>query len=129
MVGLEPFYKKQLQLPPKKPQTIDNDVNTVGVYNTCYLAMHYMRQNVERGGQIIITSSGLCTFSNYIVYQKLIRSLINSRWNLPILCYPPLYRFQACRSGLHALSRARPPPRRHPRQRHASRCRSHPLHE
>lgn len=66
LVGLEPFYKIQSNLPPKKPQMIDNEVNTVGVYYTCYLAMHYMRQNPEKsGGQIIITSSGKCDCKGY----------------------------------------------------------------
>lgn len=68
VVGLEPYYKLATSLPPKKPQTLDNDVNTVGVYNTCYLAMHYMRQNTAiKGGQIIITSSGM---TRRLTYQS-----------------------------------------------------------
>ncbi|EXJ78176.1 hypothetical protein A1O3_09337 [Capronia epimyces CBS 606.96] len=66
LVGLEPFYKIQT-LPPKKPQMVDNEVNTVGVYYTCYLAMHYMRQNPVKGGQIIITSSAAGIYPSYSI--------------------------------------------------------------
>ncbi|KAF2101756.1 NAD(P)-binding protein [Rhizodiscina lignyota] len=57
IVDTAPFYAPQAELPPPPLPLLCQDVCLTGVVYASYLAMHYMRQNPSKGGNIIMTSS------------------------------------------------------------------------
>lgn len=58
IAGRANFYDRATSWPPKPPSLLVQDVNLMGAELSAYLAMHFMRQNNEPGGVIVLTASG-----------------------------------------------------------------------
>ena len=58
IIGNSSFYDQAKQWPPKIPSLSVQDIGLTGVIYSCYLGMHFMRQNQPIGGSIVMTASG-----------------------------------------------------------------------